>query len=444
MQTKTKIFFTLFLAYAFFTNTYLTTNDASRFSLTAAIVEEHSFEIDNFLDTVISEWWWAKDFVFYKGQIYSDKAPLGAFLGVPVYLILRFITSDVRILAYFVSLFTSGLLTATTGLMIYEIGKYFGVKEKLRITFSLAFGLGSAAFFYGTIFFSQAITSFFGFASFYLLFQIKNRGGGRKNLAFAGAASALAISSDYYAGVIALSLFGYALILNPRKSYIFLLSFLMFIFLLLGYHWAAFGDPFTIPYLHANLFREYHATGFYGMGLPDMSFFSSLGSQLFSPWGFFFTTPIALFSFASLPKFRKKYKIETALILFISAGLFYVAGSIGLHDAYSSRFLIPLVPFLFIPLYTLDYDKMPIKLTCYLIVFISILINLAGADTFLPEVPDPAAISETSGNHNLLGEFLLSRGIDLHFATIIPLLIILGGIWREEVLGIFKRGKTKD
>jgi hypothetical protein len=65
-------------------------------------------------------------------------------------------------------------------------------------------------------------------------------------------------------------------------------------------------------------------------------------------------------------------------------------------------------------------------------------------DTFLPEVADPLVIGKTSGNHNLLGEFLLSHGINLHFATVIPLFFIQVVIWREEILGIFKRSKTKD
>ena len=75
MDNGTKIFLTLFLTYAFFTNTYLTTNDASRFSLTAAIVEEHSLVIDSYLDTVISKWWFAKDYAVFDGRRYSDKAP---------------------------------------------------------------------------------------------------------------------------------------------------------------------------------------------------------------------------------------------------------------------------------------------------------------------------------------------------------------------------------
>jgi 4-amino-4-deoxy-L-arabinose transferase-like glycosyltransferase len=211
MQTKTKIFLTLFLTYAFFTNSYLTTNDASRFSLTAAIVEEHSFEIDNFLDRVISDWWWAKDYASLNGHKYSDKAPLGSFIGVPIYFFTRLFTSDLRVLTYLVSLFSAGVLTAATSLLIYNMGSYFTENSAVKTTLALAYGVGTLAFFYATVFFAHAVTAFFGFFSFYLLFQFKKGERERKYLAFAGAASALAISSDYYAGVIALPLFFYAL-----------------------------------------------------------------------------------------------------------------------------------------------------------------------------------------------------------------------------------------
>jgi hypothetical protein len=152
MESKIKIFITLILTYAFFTNTYLTTNDASRFSLTASIAEEHILEIENYLDEVIAEWWWAKDFAAFGGHLYSDKAPLGSFLGVPIYLLISTFIDDFGILAYFVTLSTAGLLTATSALLIFEMGKYFETKENIKVTLALTYGLGTIAFFYYNLF----------------------------------------------------------------------------------------------------------------------------------------------------------------------------------------------------------------------------------------------------------------------------------------------------
>jgi 4-amino-4-deoxy-L-arabinose transferase-like glycosyltransferase len=444
MQTRIKLFLTLFITYAFFTNTYLTTNDASRFSLTAAIVEEHTLEIDNFLDRVISDWWWAKDFAFYNGHIYSDKAPLGSFLGVPIYFAARFFTSDFGILAYVVSLFTTGLLTTATALLIYDLGKYFTDKRQTKAALALSYGLGSAAFFYGTVFFSQAITAFLGFASFYLLFGVKHDNRPMKNMFLAGALAGLAIASDYYAGVVVIALLFYASSINPRKTYLFFLPLLLTLLLLFAYHWAIFEDPFAVPYLYANLYTKYHSAGFYGVAVPDIRFISNLAAQILGLWGFLFTTPLAVLSFAFLPSLRKKYGEETAVILFVTVGLFYVTGSIGRFDAYGSRLLTPLLPFLFLSLYTINFDNKANMAAFYTLALISLIINFAAVDTFLPKIADPAVIRATSGNHNILGEFLLKRGINLHYLTIIPLMITYALIWKSKILSIFKNLNIKE
>jgi hypothetical protein len=444
METKAKIFLTLFLTYAFFTNTYLTTNDASRFSLTAAIVEEQTFEIDNFLEKVISDWWWAKDFATYGGNKYSDKAPLGSFLGVPIYMIVRLFTSDFGTLAYFVSLFTTGLLTAATALLIFDLGRYFATEKKIDVSLALTYGIGTLAFFYGTVFFSHAITSFFGFGSFYLLFRSKWIVKDTKSIALSGVFAALAVSSDYYAGIIAVALFGYAVTIKGRKAYKFLIAYFLTISLLLLYHWAVFKDPFSIPYLYANLYEDYHSRGLYGIRVPDLIFFQKLFSQLFAKWGFFFTTPLMLISFLSFPFFIRKYKEEAVFILAITFGFFSLVGSIGLFDAYSSRLLVPLVPFLLLPLYSLNLKRKEINLGFYFLILLSIVINFAGVDTFLPKVPDPSLILETYGNHNILGEFLLRNSINLHYLTITPLLIITAFIWNLEIRNFLQNIRRED
>jgi hypothetical protein len=395
--------------------------------------------IDNYLYRVISDWWWAKDFASYGGHIYSDKAPLGSFLGVPIYFILRFFTSDFNTNAYFVSLFTSGLLTSATAVILYDFGKYFKVNSQIRTIIALAFGLGSMAFFYGTVFFSHSITSFFGFTAFYLLFTYKHNGKSTKKIILSGLFSAFAVSSDYYAGIIAFALFAYTLTVDKGRSHFFAIPFLFIISLLFGYHWINFDDPFITPYFYSNLYDKFHSVGFYGMRVPDGALISNLISQLFSMWGFFFTNPIILLSIISLPMFSKINRIETGLIVLISAGLFFVAGSIGRFDAYSSRFLMPLVPFLLIPIYTLDFNNRTLKIAFYLLILISMVINLVGVDTFLPKIADINVIRGTHGNHNLLGEFLLEKGINLHHITIIPLLIVCAFIWKNEIYNNVKK-----
>jgi hypothetical protein len=408
METKAKILLTLFITYAYFTGAYLTTNDASRFSLTSAIVEDQTFEIENFLDNVITEWWWAKDFVTYNGHLYSDKAPLGSFLGVPIYFLIRLFTNDLGTLIYFVTLFTSGLLTTATALLIFEIGKYFEAESEVKITLAMTYGLGTMAFFYGTVLFSHAITAFFSFLAFYLLFDAKRKSENLgKKMALSGFFAGLGITSDYYAGIIAIALFIYAVQVDSKKTYLYLFSLLIAVFVLLLYNWSIFEDPFIITYLYSNLYGKFHSIGFYGVRFPDSVFRSNLFSMLFSPWGFFFTTPLAAISFLSLPKFWKNNRAETLTILIIT---------------------------LFVPLYVLDYGNWKIRSIFAFLILFSFVTNLVGVDSFLPEIADIDVISSTYGNHNIIGEFLLKRGINLHWFTLLPLFVVVFLIWQREIL----------
>ena len=69
-----------------YTHLGLSTNDASRYSLTKAIVTRGTLEIGDTLKLFEAQSGSA-DKTLYKGKMYSDKAPLGSFLGVvPAYL----------------------------------------------------------------------------------------------------------------------------------------------------------------------------------------------------------------------------------------------------------------------------------------------------------------------------------------------------------------------
>jgi len=434
MNTRARIFLTLFITYAFFTNTYLTTNDASRFSLTAAIVEERTLHIDHYLDRVISEWWIPKDFAAYNGHIYSDKAPLGSFLAVPIYILARFFTHNHNVIAYLVSLFTSGALTAATAVLIYEIGGYLTKEEGKRVSLALAYGLATPALFYATVFFSHSITAFFAFAAYYLLYKAKREEKVEKYFVLSGIASALATSSDYYAAIIAAALFFYALSIEPRKAYLFLWSFLVALTPLFTYHRAIFESPFALPYLYSNLYTQFHSRGFYGIALPDRELLANLASQLFAGWGFFYTTPLAIPALAALPRFWRNSRAEAGLTLLIAAGLFYVAGEMGFFDAYSSRHLTPLLPFLFLPLFTLKLGDKLEGGVFYTLSITSLAINFAGVDIFLPRRVNISELMRSSESHNIVGELLLQRGLNLHHLTLLPLILIYSILWRREAL----------
>ena len=88
-----KIFLTFFIIYLCFAR-FEPWNDTSKLDLTRAIVDEHRFEIDSYInDTenniVTSDISDTGDRTYYKGHYYSDKPPGASFLTIPVYVFFK-------------------------------------------------------------------------------------------------------------------------------------------------------------------------------------------------------------------------------------------------------------------------------------------------------------------------------------------------------------------
>ncbi len=419
-----RIFFSCLIVYAFFTNDYLTTNDASRFSLTAAIVDTGGPEITNVLPRVISPGWKIRDFARSGDRIFSDKAPLGSFLAVPVYFIASRAGLPLNWIVFFVSLFTTGVCTALTAVLIYEIVQMLVDDERRAVTIALVYGLGTMALFYGTVFFSSAITACCGLASFYCLARVQ-AGRGAAGLAAAGGLLAgAAVLSDYYAAITAVCLLGYA-VAGRRYIAQTLLGFAVAVSLLLLYNTWAFGAPWPLSYSYSYLYDQLHSTGFYGISLPSAGNATRLIRVLFSGWGFFFTNIVVVFSIAGFRRFML-FRRQAAMVLFMALGYLYFNSCESWLDAYSARFFMPLLPFLMLPLTFIDFSNRWLRNAfCFLSGF-SLIINFGGADRFLREF---MGAQYRPGMNNLAGAFLGSRGIDIGFFNFIFPLIIILFVW---------------
>ena len=114
------IFFSALFVSIGYTHLVLSTNEASRYSLTKSIVTRGTLEIGPTLKQFEAQAGMADKAVF-EGRTYSDKAPLGSFLGVPPAAIAHAVFADHqeywRIFA--TSIFIAALPLAITGVLIY-------------------------------------------------------------------------------------------------------------------------------------------------------------------------------------------------------------------------------------------------------------------------------------------------------------------------------------
>jgi hypothetical protein len=419
-----RVFLTLMIVYAFFTNTYLTTNDASRFSLTVSLATGRGGEITDILPRVISKGWKIRDFAVHDGKMYSEKAPLGSLIPVPISLATTTAGLKPPWVIYIVSLLTSGFLTAATALLIYSIIPLWRRDERLRILLAITYGLGTMALFYGTVFFSSAITAFCGFGAFFCFvkMQASNRAGA---LAAAGGFLAgAAILSDYYAAITSVCLLAYLFWADRKRMITALLGFSIPITVLFFYHDRVFGAPWPLSYKYANLFSQLHSNGFYGVTLPGMGHVTRLATILFARWGFFFTNLIVIFSIYA---YRKYFHLrrEALLVLIMAAGYLYLNSSESWFDAYSARFFMPLLPFLILPLMFLEYSDRWLRNMFFFVSGFSIMLNLIGVDYFLPEFVG----EQKTGMQNIAAMFLAPHGIRLGYWNFIFPAVLIALVW---------------
>jgi len=254
-NNEIKIFLTFFLIFSYFIQ-WTSWNEESRFALTRSIVEEGRFEIDSFANQT-------GDRAYYKNHYYTDKAPGLSFLSLSIHTILRLVCYSIYpqsvILSYFdsnsslvyfmnsvplsynpnpsffirnsmvwITVFTSSLLSSLTALLIYRISRYFTKTEKFRLLVTFTYGFGTLAFPYAMVFLNHATLAFFTFLSFYLLFKMKNEKiTNNKYFFLVGIFLGFLAVIEYLGILISLFFLVYAILINKKKFYCILISYLM-------------------------------------------------------------------------------------------------------------------------------------------------------------------------------------------------------------------------
>lgn len=401
-KKEIKLFFTFFLISCIFVH-WGGWYENSVFSLTRAIVDEHRFEIDTFANQT-------SDRAYFNGKYYSDKAPLTSIVGIPSYVLTKYVLKNEinrtafkffdngRTSLYFyknpgIFLFTA-MITYTIGtsvifsalslLVFYKILFHFFKKESHALILSFILGFATLMFPYALNVNVQPVAVFFLLLSFhFLLHEEKNNK--LRYLAFAGISLGLSFTADYSIGIAAFLMVAYVLFTrkNLTKTSIFFFSFVLPLIPLFSYNYVLLNNPFTFM-------QKYE----------DSSVFSSVPKEIFNTYGFlspnlgvmyqiligfyrglFFYYPILILSIIGLFYMRKTFKSEAILFLliFISYVVFN-SSRITWHGGYAfgPKYLYYTVPFLVIALgFTLkDFNYPSYKIVFSVFLLLSIFSNI--------------------------------------------------------------------
>jgi len=356
------VFGILLGSYAFFWHSR-DWNTASRLMLTYAMVDQGTIAITDLHQQT-------EDKAIFHGAYYCDKLPGFSLLATLPYIaaksILRLPPHPLKLPAfpywaadYWITLGTSGLLTACTSVLLVLWAGELGCSRRQAALIGLAYGLSTPAYVYATLAYGHQASAFALFASFYLLSR-KGRPTESLRVFAAGLLAAFAAVIELQVGPAAaiLGLYLLAQCLSGRRRPDALAAFaigaLIPTVILLIYNQLAFGSPWDMGYFHhaTREFAQVHnPQNPLGLRAPD---WNKLSPLLWGRYrGLLFYAPILLLS---LPGWvvllaRRAWGLAVVSLSVVAAmvlvNLCYPEWTGGWSTG--PRLLVPLLPFAMLP-----------------------------------------------------------------------------------------------
>jgi hypothetical protein len=361
------IFFLLAFIYAYFFHDPAW-NGNSRLGLTFAIVEEGRLTIDSFHDQGGT---FTEDKAIYNGHYYTSKAIGSSLMAVlfyfPLYRLEHLLNVKLSLeqVKYLLTFFSIGLPSALAGSLMYVLCKQVTGNRFQAFASTIAVNLGTMIFPYSVTFFGHQLVGSLLFGAFFLIFQLKTEPDYRRKgiLFLVGFLLGFALITEYPVAPIVLILTAYYFFTVFRKgaadrSLAVILPALgacIPFAIILVYNMAVFGNPISTGYTHSAYpwFQQHQTQGLVGIGWPNPK--AIFYMTVHPAFGLFWQSPVLIMSMIGIWLMSRvsKYRVEAliAITAFFSLLILY-SGFYAWWGAWTfgPRYLIPMLPFLCLPL----------------------------------------------------------------------------------------------
>jgi len=373
------LFLMLLSCYSYFLPRWADPNQNSRLDMVIAVVEDNTFQIDKYVGNTV-------DYAKVGDHYYSDKAPGAAFLGIPVYAVLKgfldqsimdhvmdrlvdnealeatlrkggtgLLEQKVRfaIAQTALTFVVSALPTSLIGMLMYRLLARFTLRQRPRVLVVVGYGLLTPAFAYAGAFYGHQLSGACLFSAFYLAHKGK-MSQSTASLWAIGSLLGYSVITEYPSALIAAILFIYTscrLSNRWRLGWVVLPGALIAVGLMI-YNNALFGAPLELGYSHSELWTAQHHTGFMSLTHPH---WEAIWGITFSPFrGLFVLSPWLLLAVPGFVLWRRsgEHRPELwvalssvlAMFLFNSSSIMWWGGF-----AVGPRYLLPMLPFMMLP-----------------------------------------------------------------------------------------------
>jgi len=269
---------------------------ASRYALTGAIWDDHTIQLDDYASVL------GRDAAFRAGHLYSDKAPLQPFIGVPFYATYRLVGGepatvlriDRNLGLWWQTLWLAAVPLGLLAILMYLLAHRVNPATALPAAAAIAFGTILMPF--GAVLFGHVLAGLLVLAAVLLVSSDDPR---PRHLVSAGVCLGAAVAVEYTAGLAVLAISGFAVWRQWRSYFWIALGGLPFAILLGLYHEVAFGSPLAHPYTY-NIWWGFveEQRGFFHDFVPLS--FDHLVRIFVSGRGFLIASPVVLLSVVGL------------------------------------------------------------------------------------------------------------------------------------------------